>query len=79
MENTVELNDVVEFMQGLDRKTYAKMIGFFSVPTKYLSPRELMRFRNSMTYEEWVDFKVDFWSHMVNTHQAPEAIMAVVA
>lgn len=73
MAHTIEFNEdvriLVAFMQGKDSDTFARMIGFFSVPGKYLHPRELMRFRNSMSDEEWIDFKVEFWSYIVSHHQ----------
>lgn len=79
MAHTVEFNEDVKilsaFMQGEDSATYGRMIGFFSVPGKYLHPRELMRFRNSMTTEEWVDFKVEFWSYMVASGQVAAAVI----
>jgi hypothetical protein len=66
---------LIAFMQGPDRETYARMIGFFSVPGKHLSPRELMEFKISMSYEEWVDFKVEFWSHMVTTGRVAATVV----
>jgi hypothetical protein len=79
MANTIELNEndkfLSSFMQGPDRETFARMIGFFSVPGKYLHPRELMHFKLSMTYEEWVDFKVEFWSYMVTSGRFAAAVV----
>jgi hypothetical protein len=63
------------FMTGPDMATYGRMIGFFSVPRKYVHPREIWRFRNSMSDEEWTDFKVEFWSHMVNSGQVAAAVI----
>lgn len=79
MAHTIEFDEDVEilsaFMQGPDIETYGRMIGFFSVPGKYLHPRELMRFRTSMTDEEWIDFKVEFWSHMVTSGRVAAAVV----
>jgi hypothetical protein len=60
------------FLQGKDSPTYGRMMVFFSGPGKYLHPRELMRFRDSLTDEEWADFKVEFWSHMDATNRINE-------
>lgn len=64
IEIAEDIKILTAFMQGPDQVTFGRMIGYFSVPGKYLHPRELMRFRNSMTDEEWIDFKAEFWDHM---------------
>ncbi|ASU03987.1 hypothetical protein [Streptomyces phage Psst4] len=64
-----EIQRLGAFMSGQDRPTYARMITFFSVPGKYLHPREIEHFRNSMTDEEWIDFKVEFWDYMLDVRE----------
>ena len=67
-----EIHELGQFMSGPDNPTYARMIVFFStnidegspIKTKYLSPKEIKAFRDSMTEEEWIDFKVDFWDYV---------------
>lgn len=57
--------ELAKFMYGKDSMTLSLLICFFSENSMYLHPRELMRFRTSMTDEEWIEFKVEFWrSHL---------------
>lgn len=66
-----EIQRLGAFMSGPERPTYARMIDFFSTPGKYLHPREIEYFRNSMTHEEWIDFKVEFWDYIAELRMAP--------
>lgn len=69
-ENIPEYQRLGAFMSGPDLPTYAQMISFFStsdtpgVKNKYLHPRELEKFRESLSSTEWYDFKVEFWDHL---------------
>jgi hypothetical protein len=65
-----EIQRLGAFMNGPDLPTYARMITFFSLQGKYLHPREIEHFRNSMTEEEWVEFKVEFWNYMFDLSES---------
>ena len=59
----------------IDWPTFARMIGFFSVPGKYVHLPEIKEFYDSMGKEEWTDFKVDFWSYMVTSGQDAASVI----
>ncbi|MGW0901638.1 hypothetical protein ACWD0G_32555 [Streptomyces goshikiensis] len=44
MKHDGELEQLVGFMTGPDKVTLGRMIGYFSVPGKYLHPREMKVF-----------------------------------
>ncbi|MFJ2778179.1 hypothetical protein [Kitasatospora sp. NPDC087315] len=44
MKNGGELKELSAFMLGPDKATLGRMIGYFSVSGKYLHPRELKEF-----------------------------------
>lgn len=47
-----EIKELAKFMKGEDLPTFARMIDYFSVQGKYLHPRELKKFWESLTEEE---------------------------
>jgi hypothetical protein len=47
-----EMAQLERLMNGEDKATLARMISFFSVPGKYLHPRELKIFWDSLTDSE---------------------------
>jgi hypothetical protein len=44
--------ELIAFMQGPDRVTFARLISFFSVDSRYCHPRELKPFWESLTEAE---------------------------
>lgn len=67
--------EVKKFTKHVDWPTFTRMIAFFSVPGKYLHLPEIGAFYDSLSKEEWTDFKVDFWSHLVTSGQDAAAVI----
>ena len=47
-----DVEELIIFMNGPDKPTLAAMISFFSHESRYLHPRELKRFWDSLSDEE---------------------------
>lgn len=59
MAKVLEMKEIVAFMNGPDKVTLGRMIGFFSVPGKYLHPRELKPFWESLDVWDQNWFRVE--------------------
>lgn len=57
-----EIQKLADFMSGPDARIFGRFIGYFSTPGKYLHPRELKEFWESLTLMEQSYYRHAIWT-----------------